>query len=192
MAAQIQTAWCVFTGVPCSGKSTTLNALKSLGYKCVPEAARDHIEKELAKGHTLAEIRRDEGAFQIELIKIKLAIESGLLPQEVIFLDRAIPDSISYLKIAGLDPGPAIKAAQTFHYNHVFIFDPLPFQADGVRTENDQTISVLDKQLDQDYRDLGYDVIHIPVMPVQARLDLILQQVAKVKNNSVRKKNKYR
>lgn len=106
-----------------------------------------------------------------------MQIESALPPEQIIFLDRALPDSISYLQIAGLDCSEALKAAQIFRYSYVFVFDPLPLQADGVRIENPQTITLLDKQLEQDYRNLGYDIIRIPVMPTQERVNLILQRL---------------
>ena len=173
----IQTAWCVLTGAPSCGKTTVLKALESLGYTSVPEAARAYIEKELSQGRILQDIRHNEGAFQHQLITIKMQIESALPPEQIIFLDRALPDSISYLQIAGLDCSEALKAAQIFRYSYVFVFDPLPLQADGVRIENPQTITLLDKQLEQDYRNLGYDIIRIPVMPTQERVNLILQRL---------------
>src|SRR5579872_2819615 len=64
----IKTNWCVLTGAPCSGKTTALNVLKDLGYRCIPEMARVYIEDELSKGHSLKEIRADERAFQKKVV----------------------------------------------------------------------------------------------------------------------------
>ncbi len=171
----IQTEWCVLTGAPCSGKTTVLSALEALGCRCIPEAARVYIEQELSEGRTLKEIRADKAEFQNKIIAIKKQIESRLPAQELIFLDRALPDSISYLRVAGLDPSEVIEASKFFYYRRIFIFDPLPWQPDEVRNEDDETIALLDKQLEADYRQLGYDPIRIPVMSVQKRVDLILQ-----------------
>lgn len=170
----IQTNWCVFTGAPCSGKTSVINRLHMLGYRCIPEAARVYIEQELSKGLTLQQIRSDEGAFQNRMISIKKRIESGLPVQENIFLDRAMPDSISYLSIAKMDPFLAIEASNNFRYRHVFVFDPLPWEKDEARNEDDETIALLDKRLEADYRELGYEPIRVPVMPLQERVELIL------------------
>jgi predicted ATPase len=183
----IQTNWCVLTGAPCSGKTTVLTALEARGYKCIPEAARVYIEKELSKRRTLKDIRADEAAFQNKIVAIKKQIESQLPPQEIIFLDRAMPDSISYYRAAGLDTAEIMKASKIFHYRNIFIFDPLPWQTDGVRNEDDETIALLDKQLEADYRQLGYEPIRIPVMSVQARLNLILPTLPRVESKTTTK-----
>jgi len=172
----IQTNWCVFTGAPCSGKTSVINRLHMLGYKCIPEAARVYIEQELSKGRTLNQIRADEGAFQNKMISIKKRIESALPVEDNIFLDRAMPDSISYLFLAKMDLSVAIEASNNFRYRHVFVFDPLPWQEDEARNEDDKTIALLDKRLEADYRGLGYEPIRVPVMPIEDRVDLILRQ----------------
>lgn len=174
----IETNWSVFTGAPCSGKTTVLNALKALGYKCIPEAARMYIETELAKGRSLTEIRADEMAFQKKIIQVKNEVESKLPPQEIVLLDRAMPDSIAYLRLAKLDTTEIMALSKNFRYRHIFIFDPLPLQQDHVRNESEETNLLLDKQHELDYRELGYKPIRVPVMSVQQRVDLILSSVA--------------
>jgi len=173
----ISTRWCVITGAPCSGKTTVLEALEQMGFKWIPEAARLYIDAELAKGRSIEEIRRDEATFQRGLVATKARIESELAPNETVFLDRAMPDSLTYYRVARLDPAEVFEISKRFRYHRVFIFDRLPFEQDGARTETAESSVFLDKQLEIDYHELGYDVARIPVATVQERVQLILDSI---------------
>jgi predicted ATPase len=54
---RVQTNWHVITGAPCSGKSTLIGQLSDRGFHTVPEAGRRDVEREMAKGYTVNEIR---------------------------------------------------------------------------------------------------------------------------------------
>ena len=140
---KVQSHWNVFTGAPCAGKTTILSALQELGYTWHPEIARTYIEDQLARGHTLQEIRKDEGRFQRGLIDAKVALEASCNPRQTIFFDRAMPDSVTYYRVAGLNPNEVLGDCFNFQYGRGFIFDPRPFQGDNARTENSQTIEFL-------------------------------------------------
>ena len=174
---KVQSHWNVFTGAPCAGKTTILSALQELGYTWHPEIARTYIEDQLARGHTLQEIRKDEGRFQRGLIDAKVALEASCNPRQTIFFDRAMPDSVTYYRVAGLNPNEVLGDCFNFQYGRVFIFDPLPFQGDNARTENSQTIEFLNTWLERDYTALGYNIVRVPVMPVQERLEFVLQRI---------------
>jgi predicted ATPase len=173
----IATRWCVVTGAPCSGKTTVLMAMEQIGFTWIPEVARVYIDQELAKGLTIDEIRRDEAAFQRGLVATKARIESELIPHDTVFFDRALPDSITYFRAVGLDPQEVVDISNNFRYFRVFIFDRLIFEQDGARIESEETMQFLDKQLELDYRNLGYEVIRVPVMPVEDRVQLILSSI---------------
>ena len=174
---KVKTNWNVITGVPCAGKTTTLAALQELGYNWHPEIARNYIESLLERGHSLQEIRNDEGEFQRGLIDAKVALEASCDPKETIFFDRAMPDSVTYYRVAGLNPNEALVDCFNFQYARVFIFDPLPLQSDHARTENSLTIEFLNTWLERDYTTLGYNTIRVPVMPVQKRVEFVLQHI---------------
>src|SRR5271163_948267 len=110
----ISTRWCVITGAPCSGKTTVLEALEQVGFKWIPEAARLYIDAELAKGRSIEEIRRDEATFQRGLVATKARIESELAPNGTVFLDRAMPDSLTYYRVARLDPAEVFEISKRF------------------------------------------------------------------------------
>jgi predicted ATPase len=172
-----ETNWVVITGAPCAGKTTVLNELKKLGYPCCQEVARAFIERSISQGMTLEQIRADESKFQNALIQEKLQIEKESNPAAVIFFDRAMPDTVTYYRISGLDPDSALKYCFYRRYRRVFILDPLEFENDNARTEDPETVQFLDEWLEKDYRALGYDVIRVPVMTVAERINFILHRV---------------
>ncbi|MBI2809973.1 MAG: ATP-binding protein [Candidatus Melainabacteria bacterium] len=149
------------------GKTSVLQELERRGYNWIPEA-------KLAKVGKIDGIRTDEGAFQRQLYMSRCNIESILNPDELILFDGALPDSITYFRIARLDPAAIIESCKRFRYHRVFIFEPLKFEWDGVRLEMDEISLFLDLHLEIDYRELGYDVIRIPALSVEKRIELIL------------------
>ena len=174
---EFNTPWVVVTGAPSSGKTTVLERLRQLGLAYNSEIARVFIEQELSKGRNLQEIRADEGQFQLGLIKAKLSLERETPQDKFALFDRAMPDSVTYYRVAGLDPNEALPYCFRFHYNTVFLFDRLPLQLDHARTEDDKTAEFLDVWLERDYRALGYEVVRVPAMTIEERTHLILQNL---------------
>jgi predicted ATPase len=174
------TNWYVLTGRPCSGISTTLAALESRGYRTVNEAARSIIDKRLAQGLTIQQIRANDAQFQRDIVKLKIDRENKLpelRKDEVVILDRALPDSIVYHRIAGLDPQEVIGLCKPGSYRKVFFMEPLPYSADYARTEGDEILERLERDLRTVYQDLGYEVVSVPVDTVEKRVDRIIQQI---------------
>ena len=93
----------VITGNPGSGKNTLLKALRRRGVSVRFEVARQYIEEQIELGKNIEEIRSNEQSFQTEVLKRKVEREHHLDPQEVVFLDRGIPDTYAYLKGHGFN-----------------------------------------------------------------------------------------
>jgi len=171
--------WYVITGGPSSGKTTVLKELAKMGYVIYPEAARVFIDKEMAKVKTLPEIRGNEAKFQRKVLKIKIDVEKSAPMDKIVFFDRAIPDSIAYYQVVGLDSSEVLKFCQKGRYRKIFLFEQLPFDQDYARIEDGKTIKKLNKLLKESYENLGYEVIEIPAMPVEERLKKILSEIKK-------------
>ena len=174
---RVQTKWHVITGAPCSGKTTLIDQLDDKGFQIVPESGRQYFEREMAKGRTLAEIRESE-ADERGMKDLQVNIEHGLRAKEVTFLDRAIPDSLVFYRISGLDPNEIL--AECFHHRYasVFILDCLPVIQDEVRTEDEVIAKLIDEWLDRDYSALGYRVVRVPVLPPPERLVFVLEWIS--------------
>ena len=174
-----ETNWYVITGAPSSGKTTLLRELEALGYRVIHEVARAFIEMEMEQGRTLERIRADKETFENQVLHAKMAMEERLPKDQVIIFDRAIPDSIPYFALAGLDTKGVIAKSPRHRYKKVFVLDRLPYTKDQARIENGETASRLDGALEASYRMLGYEVIRIGVMPVEDRLSFVLQEIEK-------------
>lgn len=170
--------WHVITGAPCSGKTAVIERLKQMGYRVVPEAARAYIDSQLRRGARLDAIKANPLAFERRILLKKWAIEDTLPRRQEIFLDRALPDSIAYYRIEGLDPREPIRLSRRIRYRSIFLFDKLPFEKDAVRTEDRQLADRIETLLEACYSNLGYTTIRVPVMPIDQRADFVLRHRA--------------
>ena len=172
-----QTGWCVITGAPCSGKTSVVIELQRRGYRIVDEVARSIIDDEMEKGRSLREIKTDVLSFERRILKRKLDLETTLPSDELVFLDRAIPDSIAYFLFEGLDPAEPLLKSRMFRYRRIFLFDRLLLEYDRVRSEDNEMAARIDSLLESAYRRLDYDILRIPVLPVARRTDYILRHL---------------
>jgi predicted ATPase len=172
-----KTNWCVITGAPSSGKTSVIKALAHRGFAIQGEVARELIELGLQQGRSLTEIRAEAKALQKEILEVTLAREMALDINKRVFLDRGLPDSITYFRLAGLDGEEAKAIAALFQYRAVFIFDRLPIVTDDVRTEDAALADKIDKMIEEDYTSVGYAPIRVPVLGIQERADFILARL---------------
>src|ERR1035437_2236108 len=88
------TNWYVITGGPCSGKTTVVNLLQARGYKTTIEDARHYLEMQALNGRTVEEVRKHQADFQLAVLQMQIEQEKELSPEDIVFLDRAIPDAL--------------------------------------------------------------------------------------------------
>lgn len=171
--------WYVITGGPSSGKTTVVNELAKLGFLTYPETARLFINGEIKKGKLIKEIRENEAEFQKKVLKMKIEIEKLAPKDKIVFFDRAIPDSIAYYQICGLDPKEVLKFCKKKRYRKIFFLEQLLFKNDYARVEDGKTVKKLNKLLKASYNKLGYKIINIPAMLVKDRVKKILGEIRK-------------
>jgi len=172
-----QTNWLVITGAPCSGKTAVIRSLEQLGYPVMHEVARTYIDERLKTGETIDRIKTDILSFERHILYKKIGIEQSLLKEETVFLDRAVPDSIGYYILEGLDPDDPIQKSRLWRYKKIFFFERIPFEKDPVRSEDGQIASRIDDLLKESYRMLGYEIVFVPLMTVNERISFILKHV---------------
>jgi predicted ATPase len=173
--------WYVLTGGPGSGKTTLIKELKKRGHNTIKESARYYIEKQLAKGLSLKEIRKDERSFQEAVFRQKQIIHDALATDAITFFDRGYHDTLAYLKYYDHKIASFIsETCKGITYKKVFLLDMLPYVKDSARIENQATALKLHQALAYAYQESGHDIIKVPVMPIQARTDFILNEVQKV------------
>lgn len=170
--------WCIVTGGPSSGKKTIIRLLRTMGFRVIKEVARGVIERANRQGITTQELRKNEAKFQESLLLPKLRLEQKLPKDQVIFWNRAMPDSIAYLRNCGGDYRKALALCEKGLYKRVYLLDQLPqFQQDYARIENLEEAKRINQLLYEAYSELGYEVIRVPVMAPDERVRFILAQM---------------
>ena len=175
---RVQTDWHVITGAPCSGKTTLIKLLSEKGFQIIPEVGRMYVEREIARGRTLYEIRANTFVFNNIVKDMQLEIEHGLQPANICFLDRAFPDSLAYFQLAGMNPNVILPECFRHRYASVFVLDRFPVQKDAARSEDDISADFLDQWLTRDYNALGYEAVRVPVLPPEERLMFIIERLS--------------
>lgn len=169
----VQTSWSVFTGSPCSGKTSVLHALRARGFPVRDEFARSYFLEELAKGKTKDEICADQLTLQRMFVDRGIEGDAGLDPHLPYILDRGPVDAIAHYIHYGFDYAKAMKLANHVRYACVFYFEPLPYQEDAVRIETGEAAKHLDRCFIRAYEELGYAVVTVPLMSIEERTDFV-------------------
>ena len=173
-----ETNWYVITGGPSSGKTTTVNLLNSMGYKTTIEHARHYLDTQRVNGKTVKEIRKNQNEFQLGVLEMQIEQENFLEADDIVFLDRAIPDSLAYYRFLNLLPHTKLlDALKRVSYKKIFILDRLPLVADYARTEDEPAQKEIHDLLTEVYESLPFPVVHVPVMPVTNRVEFILKNL---------------
>ncbi len=172
------TNWCVITGGPSSGKTTTVNLLKARGFETTIEHARHFLDTQRVTGRSVVEIRSNQAEFQRGILEMQIEQEASLDPHALVFLDRALPDALAYYRFLGLTPDPRLlDALASASYRKVFLLDLLPLVSDYARTENRAAQHKIHGLLREAYEELGNVVETVPVLPAEDRVDYILKSL---------------
>lgn len=174
---EVQTNWHVITGGPCSGKTTLIDLLADKGFQTVPETARLYMENEIAKGRRIEDIRENVEVLERSLIEIQLRFEHAIRTTDIAFLDRGLPDGLTYCRIAGMNPNEILSECFYHRYASIFMLECLPIEQDEIRIEDEATAEFLKEWLVRDYSALGYSVVRVPVLPPDDRLEFVLEKI---------------
>jgi len=170
--------WYAVSGVASSGKTTIIKLLEKKGYNVVHESATEFVTQQFAKGYTIDQIRKNQGRFQEVILQLKLFYEDLLNPDEITFIDRGMPDTVAFYKLYNLDmPEYMKKAIEEASYKKVFLFERLPLIQEDFRPEPEEEIAQMHEHNKKAYEELGHTIVHVPVMPVEKRLQFILDNL---------------
>lgn len=170
--------WHVITGGPSTGKTTVINMLDERGYKTAIEHARHYIDTMRIDGHTVEEIRNNKRQFQLGVLDMQIEQEKAIQPEDLVFLDRAIPDAMAYYQFLKLDyDEKLLNTIKNISYKKIFILDRLPFTKDYARTEDEEDQKLIHQLIIDVYTSLGFPIVLVPVLPPVERLEFILNNI---------------
>ncbi|MGA1192428.1 MAG: AAA family ATPase, partial [Bdellovibrionota bacterium] len=159
---------------------TTLSAInQSTLLNVIPELAAKFINNERRKLANGELGPRDPETFSRKLLQLRVDLEAKL-PRNITFVfDRGLPDSLGYYRLCGQSEADFEGLELRRRYRQVFFFEPTPWEYDGVRNEFDYVNrEFIHNSLRATYESLDYDIIDVPVMPVEERVQFVLQNIS--------------
>lgn len=172
---------CVIMGRSSSGKTTSINMLKDMGFDVIPEVSRglkERLSPDGTRESLLRVIEQDLGGwsgFVDLLIQANRETEGAIDPTRLVFSDLGTGDTINAARWWGVDTTAAEAAAKERQYLVVFHFEPLPFvENDGLRDMDPKLMEYLKTELPNDYRRLGYQLVSVPSGTREERVEFML------------------
>jgi len=167
-------------GGPGSGKSTLLNHIEKNGFTCFHEISREIILKAQQEGI-------DQLFLEKPLLFSEMLLEgrinqyvNGKNTNQIVFIDRGIPDVVAYLDFINQDyPNHFIKACENHSYDQIFILPPWEeiYISDNERYESFEQALEIHHHLIQTYKKFGYQPIEVPKDTVENRYDFIINNL---------------
>ncbi len=170
----------IITGGPGFGKTELIEALKTDGYLCSDEFARDLILEQLKTNGDIVPWKKPK-LFQQEILKRRTAFFNSVQQDILAFADRAIPDQLAFARYKGFGSPPVLEeAVRQYRYAPiVFVTPPWPdiYTNDDIRTETIGEAEKLHEVIVDTYKNLNYQIIELPLLPISERKKYILQNL---------------
>lgn len=153
-----------------------------MGFQTTIELAQHYIDLQRMNGRTTEEIRSNQRQFQHKVLNLQIDLERRLDPQELIFLDRGLPDELAYYQYFNLPPDEKlVEYLNQNLYKKIFIMDLLPLDKDYARTEDVDAQKALHDLIIDTYRKQNQPIVMVPVLPPKERVKFILDNLG-IKN----------
>lgn len=168
----------LLAGTSGTGKTSVLQQLSLLGYKCSDEAARSVLSYQLAiDGPALPS--KNPLLFIQYMLDTSLKNFKNLSTEEgLCFFDRGMPDLIHYAIRFNVDVSVFKTISENYLYNKkVFLFKPWEeiFANDDERRMTFEKSVEFHKILTKAYVECGYELIEVPNLSVNDRVQFILE-----------------
>ncbi|EDP70480.1 hypothetical protein FBALC1_06973 [Flavobacteriales bacterium ALC-1] len=171
----------VIAGGPGTGKTSIINHLKKRGFICYDEISRQ-VTLQARKDGIEQLFLTDPLLFSKKLLegRTQQFIDASNESENIIFLDRGLPDVLAYMDFIGdTYPEHFIEACKIHKYDHIFILAPWQeiFTSDSERYENFEEAIEIHHHLLDTYKRFGYELIDVPFGSIENRVDFILDSL---------------
>ena len=165
----------VITGGPSVGKTTIVSGVAERGFSIVHEFATEIIKE----GVVLPWL--DRCAFQNEVLRRQCFAEKELSGVEgPVFLDRGLFDGEAYYIYDKLEIPEIFSQLDASQYSLAFLVELLPFfDKNEVRRENLDFTREISVILENCYTSRGVEVVRVPAMSPEERVDFVIAAVRK-------------
>ncbi|KGE13449.1 AAA family ATPase [Sphingobacterium deserti] len=173
----------VITGGPGVGKTTLIEVLHQQGFQIVEEDARKIIRDQIAT-------RKDGLPWKNKALYAALMLEASMKSYDDMmcsentgftFFDRGVLDSICYMGMENIPITEETKALmKQYAYNSkVFILPPWKeiYEIDSERKQIWSEAEATFNNMQETYLAFGYDIVEVPKITPEERMQYILQQV---------------
>ena len=169
----------VISGGPATGKTSLIYGLQKQGYSCFHEVSREIIREQLEANSGILPWQNltafSELVFEGRKSQFLAAFHSSS------FYDRSLIDTLAYMVKDGLPiPEHWLADVQDHRYdNPIFITPPWKeiFANDHERRESWEQVLHIHEFLMSSYAQYGYDVVLVPKVTVEERIEFILSHV---------------
>ncbi len=172
----------ILSGAPGTGKTSVLNALKSLGYICMDESFREFVQEDNLE-KTSQNYKESPLYFSRLLFESRKKQYHNYQNAKITFYDRSLIDILAYLSVDGLPiPEEWESFIKEHYYNKTILYFPFweeIYQTDQERLENIDLAKEIDLELRKTYLNLGYEILEIPKLSIPNRVQFIQDWIAK-------------
>lgn len=170
-------------GGPGSGKTTVIEGLTEKGYVCYPEVSREVIHEARKQGIEQLFLEKPLLFSELLLEGRKKQFHSAVQEEnEIVFIDRGIPDVLAYMHYIG-DAYPAFfdEACREHKYSRIFILPPWEeiYTSDDARYETYEQAILIHQHLIETYENYGYSLTEVPKDTLENRINFILENLSK-------------
>lgn len=170
----------IITGGPGFGKTALIKELRSRGYLCSDEFARDLIQQQINIGGDLLPWIKPR-QFQEEILRRRKDFFESVPDQTLAFADRGIPDQLAFARYRGFGiPVLLHESVNQYRYAlQVFVTPPWPeiYSTDPIRKETMEEAILIHQAIITTFSKLNYELIELPLLPVSQRADFIFQHL---------------
>lgn len=170
----------IISGGPGSGKSTLIEQLQKNAYTCYSEVSRQIIIEQQAINGTLMPWN-NLIEFAEECYKRMFNLHS-LEISRLTFCDRGIPDISAYLYASNYPDKMKYKNARFLYNSNVFICPPWKeiYTNDPQRPQSYKESVMLYQSICNIYASLGFNIIEIPKLNIEERMNWLLEKAAEI------------